>query len=188
MGLRVFRIGERMPQSICSKHVAMTALDGFTRQETLALTGTTSSRLAYLDRSGIIIPQKYGNPKKPTVIYSWEQILEVRAIQQLRQQISLQQVRRVVQFLERHGLDTRLHDKHLVVVNEEVYLVLPDWSDMPQVMTVAGAKGKAGQMVLLVLPPLAEVVDAIWDAAQHADVVDFESFKQRAKAIPRRSA
>ncbi|MEM6717455.1 MAG: MerR family transcriptional regulator, partial [Cyanobacteria bacterium P01_C01_bin.147] len=109
-------------------------MEGFTRQETLALTQTTSSRLAYLDRTGVIVPQKYGNPKKPTVIYTWEQVLEIRTIANLRKQISLQMVRKLVAFLDEHGVDATLHDKHLVATPHEVFLVAPDWADMPQVM------------------------------------------------------
>ena len=63
-------------------------MEGFTRQETLALTKTTSSRLAYLDRTEVVIPEKYGNSKKPTVIYSWNQVLEIRAINRHLQNIN----------------------------------------------------------------------------------------------------
>ena len=160
-------------------------IEGFTRQETLALTQTTSSRLAYLDRTGVIVPQKYGNSKKPTVIYSWEQVLEIRTIANLRKQISLQMVRKLVTFLDEHGLDTTLHDKHLVTTPSEVFLVAPDWADMPQVMKVADREGAGlGQLVLMVLPPLNTVIQDIWQAAATSNVVDFDSFKQRAKTTP----
>jgi len=160
-------------------------MEGFTRQETLALTQITSSRLAYLDRTEIILPEKYGNPKKPTVIYSWEQVLEIRTIANLRKQISLQMVRKLVAFLDEHGLDTTLHDKHLVTTPDEVFLVSPDWSEMPQVMKVADRQGEGlGQLVLMVLPPLSTVIRDIWQAAEASNVVDFESFKQRAKTTP----
>ncbi len=166
-------------------------MEGFTRQETLALTQTTSSRLAYLDRTRVVVPQKYGNSRKPTVIYTWEQLLEIRTIGTLRKHISLQMVRQLVQFLDANGLDTSLHDKHLVTTPNEVFLVRPDWSDMPQVMKVAD-RGDAGlgQLVLLVLPPLQTTVQAIWTAAEQSRVIDFESFKQRAKTapIPKQSA
>ncbi|WP_204137437.1 hypothetical protein [Halomicronema sp. CCY15110] len=160
-------------------------MEGFTRQETLALTQTTSSRLAYLDRTGVIVPQKYGNPKKPTVIYSWEQVLEIRAIANLRKQISLQMVRKLVAFLDEHGLDATLHDKHLVTTPNEVFLVAPDWSNMPQVMKVADRDGDGlGQLMLMVLPPLNTVIQDIWTAAETSQIIDFASFKQRAKTTP----
>lgn len=166
-----------------------TPMDGFTRQETLALTQTTSSRLAYLDRTMIVVPQKYGNPKKPTVIYTWEQLLEVRTITNLRKQISLQMVRRLVRFLDENGLDTTLHDKPLVATADEVFLVMPDFSDMPQVMKVADRGGDGlGQLVMLVLPPLNTIINDVWRAARASNVVDFESFKQRAKTAPKRLA
>lgn len=160
-------------------------MEGFTRQETLALTTTTSSRLAYLDRTGVIVPEKYGNSKKPTVIYSWEQVLEVRAINELRQKVSLQTVRKIVEFLDNTGFDTNLRNKHLVVVNDEVFWVMADWSDMPRVMKVADKKSKGlGQFVLIVLPPIADIINAVWETAKKSKIIDLESFKRRAKADP----
>ena len=159
-------------------------MEDFTRQETLALANTTSSRLAYLDRTEVVVPEKYGNPKKPTVIYRWEQIVEIRVINDLRQKISLQTVRKIVQFLEESGFDTSLKDKHLVVVNDEVFWVMPDWSDMPRIMKVAGKKNKGlGQFVLIVLPPISDIIKAVWENAKNSKVIDFESFKRRAKAL-----
>ena len=160
-------------------------MDGFTRQETIALTKTTSNRLAYLDRTKVVMPEKYGNPKKPTVIYSWEQVLEVRAISDLRQKTSLQMVRKIVKFLDENGLDPKLQDKHLVVANDEVYLVMPDWSNMPTVMKVADRENKGlGQLVLLVLPPLSDVIKEVWEAAKQSEIIDFKSFRKRAKTMP----
>ncbi|MDX2255475.1 MAG: hypothetical protein NW214_08170 [Pseudanabaenaceae cyanobacterium bins.39] len=43
---------------------------GFTRQETIALTGIDSGRLSYLDRTKLVVPLKFGNPKHPKVVYS----------------------------------------------------------------------------------------------------------------------
>lgn len=158
-------------------------MDGFTRQETIALTKTTSSRLAYLDRVGVVVPEKYGNTKKPTVIYSWEQVLQIRAINDLRKQVSLQAIREIIQSLETNGYDSSLWDKHLVVVNGDIHWVLPDWSDIPKVMQLASKKNKAGfgQLVLVAIPTLNDIVQAVWDTAKRSKVIDFESFQCRAK-------
>ena len=165
----------------------MAVMEGFTRQETLALTESTSNRLQYLDRTGLVIPHRYGNPKKPTVIYTWEQVLEIRAIKNLRKEISLQTVRKIIDFLDQSGFDDSLRDKKIVVLDEEVYWVMPDWSDMPRVMKVASKDNKElGQFVLVVIPPLVSVVEEVWQAAQTSGVINFESFKQRAKARPRK--
>lgn len=158
-------------------------MDGFTRQETIALTKTTSSRLAYLDRVGVVVPEKYGNTKKPTVIYSWEQVLQIRAINDLRKQISLQAIRDIIKSLKENGYDSSLWDKHLVIVNGDIHWVMPDWSDMPKVMQLASKKNKGGfgQLVLVAIPTLNDIVKAVWDTAKRSKVIDFESFQRRAK-------
>jgi DNA-binding transcriptional MerR regulator len=159
-------------------------MEGFTRQEAIALTGVTSSRLAYLDRVKLVIPQKYGNSKKPVVIYSWEQILEIRAISNLRQKISLQTIRKIISFLELNGFDDQLKDKHLVTVNDEVYWVRSDWSDMPEVMKVASGKNnESGQFILVAIPPFIDISKSVWETAKKSKVIDFNSFKQRVKFL-----
>jgi hypothetical protein len=48
-------------------------MNGFTRQETLALTGITVGMLNYLDETGEVVPTRAGNPPKPLQIaYSVE--------------------------------------------------------------------------------------------------------------------
>jgi DNA-binding transcriptional MerR regulator len=76
----------------------MSLIEGFTRPETLA-TETTSNRFQYLEMNELVIPERISRSCKPTVIYTWEQILEIRAIKHLRQEISLQAVRKIVEFL-----------------------------------------------------------------------------------------
>ncbi len=133
----------------------------------------------------MIVPQKYGNPKKPTVIYSWEQVLEIRAISHLRQKISLQTVRKIIHFLHQSRFKHCFHDLHLVVVNDEVFWVMEDWSDMPQVMTVADQNNQhKGQFVLIIIPQLASIILEIWEEAKQSSIIDFDTFKQRAKAKP----
>lgn len=113
--------------------------------------------------------------------------MEIRAIKNLRQEISLQTVRKIIDFLDKSGFDDSLREKQLIVIDDDVFWVQPDWKDfpekMPSALKVAGNNGKdVGQYVLLVLPPLSEVVNEVWEAAEKSNVVNFESFKQRAKA------
>jgi DNA-binding transcriptional MerR regulator len=169
----------------------MTQMIGFTRKETMQLTGCTSSRLAYLEKVGLIVPYRYGaSSGRPIVVFSWEQLLEIRAIRNLRQEeISLQTVRKIIEFLDKSGYDNSLRNKQLVVVGDEVFWVEQDWSDfganMPTALKVADKKNKGvGQYVLLVIPPLIDLVNDIWEVAKDSKVIDFQSFQQRAKAVP----
>ncbi|MGB7444585.1 MAG: MerR family transcriptional regulator [Coleofasciculaceae cyanobacterium] len=164
----------------------MSLIEGFTRLETLALTETTSNRLQYLEKKGLVIPQRIGKSRKPTVIYTWEQILEIRAIKHLRQEISLQAVRKIVEFLNESGFDDSLRDKQIVVIDNEVFWIRQDWQDfpekMPSAVKVAGRSGRGvGQYLLLVIPTLIEIVNEVWEAARKSEVIDLNSFKQRAK-------
>lgn len=171
----------------------MVIIQGFTRQETLALTGTTSNRLQYLERSQLVIPQRIGKSRKPTVLYTWEQVLEIRAIKNLRQEISLQTVRKIINFLDKSGFDDSLTDKQLIVIDDEVLWVQQDWKDFPEkipsALKVAGKRSKdVGQYVLLVISPLSEIVNEVWEAAKKSSMIDFESFKQRARAASTKAA
>ena len=164
----------------------MTLIEGFTRSETLALTKTTSNRLQYLEMKELVIPQRVGKSRKPTVIYTWEQILEIRAIKHLRQEISLQTVRKIVEFLNKSGFDDNLRDKQLIVIDNEVFWIQQDWQDfsekMPSTIKVGGRSDTGvGQYILLVIPALTEIVNEIWEAARISEIIDFASFKQRAK-------
>jgi hypothetical protein len=55
----------------------------------------------------------------------------------------------------------------------------------PSTVKVAGKRNRAvGQYVLLVIPPLIDIVNDIWEAAQKSKIIDFKSFQERAKALP----
>lgn len=135
----------------------MSLIKGFTRREVLALTETTSNRLQYLERAELIMPKREGAISRPTVLYSWEQLLEIRAIKNLRQEVSLQTVKKIIQFLDSSGFDDTLRDKQIVVVDEDVFWVRTDWKDfsdhLPPVLKVAGKNNRGvGQYILIVIP------------------------------------
>jgi len=110
--------------------------------------------------------------------------LQVKAIRTLREQISLQTVRKIVEFLNKHGFDSSLHDKQIVVIDNDVFWVSFDWADfstqMPKALKVAAKRRKeVGQYVLIVIPPLINIASEILKAAKKSPVIDFPSFKQR---------
>lgn len=181
VGTVIFRIGE-----LEAVNQSRIVIEGFTRQETLKLTGCTSSRLSYLEKVGLIVPTRVGNNTRPTVLFTWEQLLEIKAIKELRKDVSLQTVRKIVEFLNENGYDDSLRDKQLIVLDDEVFWVSPDWSDLPTALRVASKSSKGvGQYILFICPPFADIVSEIWDAAkENSNVVNFEDFKRRAKARP----
>lgn len=153
----------------------------FTRRETVILTRTSPGRLAYLAKTGMVIPVCIGDDPQRQLYYSWEQILELRAIRQLRGQISLQMIRKIMTFLEGIVGDRTLHNKHLVIANGEVNWVQMESEEGPHVVRVAAKTNRhVGQLNLMVMPPVSDLVSEVWEIARQSNVIDFESFRQRA--------
>jgi DNA-binding transcriptional MerR regulator len=152
----------------------------FTRRETVILTRTSSARLTYLAKTGIVVPIAGADNTAQKAYYTWEQILELRAIRHLRRQVSLQMIRKVLAFLEGTG-GGALHDKHLVIEDGVIHWVRSRGNTAPQVVQVAArADRHVGQLNLVTLPSLMNFADDVWETARSAKVIDFESFRQRA--------
>lgn len=155
----------------------------------MELAGATSNQLQYLERSGLVEPERIWNgKKKPEVYYDWRKLLEVRAIRTLREKTSLQVIRKILNFFEKYEIDKSLRDKQIVAIDNEVFWVKTDWSDLGtqiSALKIAGKSGKGiGQYTLLVVPAFDDVVSEVWTAAERSNIVDFSSFKDRAKAKP----
>src|SRR5258708_32903134 len=68
----------------------------FTSNDVIALTGITARQLQWWDERGIVAPGRQGHRR----IYSWEQLVTVAVIGQLRRRgVSLQRMRKVIGFL-----------------------------------------------------------------------------------------
>lgn len=167
----------------------MGLLERFTRREVMELTGATSNQLQYLERAELMIPTRIWNgKKKPDVYYDWKQVLEIRAIRNLRNNTSLQIIRKILEFFEKYGLDTSLSNKRIVVVDDEVFWIKDDWTDFGKqisALKVADKRGKGiGQYTLIVFPTLSEIVDEVWEVAENSQVINIDDFKCKAKNLP----
>lgn len=63
-------------------------VNGFTRQEVSELTRISVHRLQYLDRIGLIVGSRIGNSRKPVLLYSWNQILQLLYIRDSLKEVS----------------------------------------------------------------------------------------------------
>ena len=152
-------------------------VSGLTRQETISLTGVSSSRLSYLDSTGLASPEKFGNPKHPKVIYSWEKILQIKIIDRLREKLSLQEIRKVLEFLEQRNYRPSLFQCNLVFIDDQLYLI-EDWQDFGLKVLEASGKNK-GQLVIHQIGAIGEVIVEL--QARKDEVLDFD---KRAKGTP----
>ncbi|MEQ8536551.1 MAG: MerR family transcriptional regulator [Coleofasciculus sp. D1-CHI-01] len=147
-------------------------VSGFNRPETIALTGISSSRLSYLDRTELIVPRKFGNPKHPKVVYRWEQVLEIKTIERLREKLSLQEIRRVLEFLRVKNHKPSLFAHSLVFVNSQLYLI-EDVKDFGLTVLEASGKNK-GQVVIREVGPVGDVITELCREAEKHQVLDFD--------------
>jgi DNA-binding transcriptional MerR regulator len=145
---------------------------GFTRQETIALTGIDSGRLSYLDRTQLVVPVKFGNPKHPKVVYSWQQVLEIKTIERLREKLPLQEIRKILNFLKERDYEPAFFVHKLVLVNTKLYLI----EDLREFgLSVLEASGeKKGQVVIHEVGAIGDIMTELMREADKHHVLDFE--------------
>lgn len=130
---------------------------GLTRQETLALTGISSGRLSYLDRTGLVVPEKIGD-KHPIVIYTWEQVFQIKVIDRLREKLSLQEIRKVIEFLETKDYKPSLFKTNLMLIGDKLYWIEDPSEFQTRVLAVAASGKNKGQVVVQDVGVLSEVI------------------------------
>ena len=155
-------------------------LPGFSRQEVMRLTGLPNHRLTYLQRTGIIVPESI-KPKdyvKPFPRYSWHQILEIKAIEDLRSKdVSLQKVRLLMDFLKKHSNDPRLHTNNLALIDDRIFWVTNP-GDLEKCFIECLGKHQ-GQVTIAEVILIKNPSEEIWQTAKQDNVIDFATFKSR---------
>lgn len=131
----------------------------------------------------LITPIRIGNSAKPTVIYTWEQLICIRAIRDFRQEVSLDITRKIVIFLLEKRFDEALYRKRLVAINDQVFWVEEDWSDLPKIMASLCKKGKLHSYVISVIATLPEIIEQIYQVAKVEYTTNISSFLDRAKSL-----
>lgn len=147
----------------------------------MALTGLKSGRLSYFDHTELVQPEKIGGSKHPVVLYSWEQLLELRAIAKLRDRLSLQQIRQVIKFLRESGYEDGLYNKPLLFINSSLCLQT-EKDELGNRLAMEVLGNHSGQLVFDWIDPLGSLADEIDKDAQENPAVDYFSFKERIKA------
>ncbi len=156
-------------------------MDWFPRRHAVVLARSSPGRLAYLEKTGIVVPQRAGQPPRLEVLYSWEQILEIRAISRLRQHLSFQTIRKILQYFDDHGVGRTLRDKHLVLGPHGVSWVRSN-TTTPQIIHLVGHR--CSSMGQFVLAPLDASELGFFDELATPTVpkvVDIESFRQKVR-------
>ncbi len=104
-------------------------VQGFSRVQTVELTGVSIDRLNYLDKTEMITPYRYGSNKRPSLLYSWLQIIQLKLLEAIGKQVSteiaLSSINRIADVISDLSV---LKDKDMIVVNSQPYWVERGWS------------------------------------------------------------
>ncbi len=139
----------------------------FSRQEVLKLTGLSSGQLSRLDKSGVVEPTKLGSESHPVVLYSLDQVLELRVIAALRTQLSMQEIRKVVNYIREHGFDTALSGKFLIFYGEQLYWICSDESLQETIIKLTGKN--RGQVILKAIHPIGDILSDLQEEIKRRD-------------------
>ena len=147
-------------------------IKGFTRKEVMSLIGVTSGKLSYWDRTGIVSPYKRGNPKKPVVLYQWQHIMQLQLIVSLQEKLSLQEIRKVLDFLEEREYSSSLFECKLFFVGKELYLI-ENSEDFTNYIIKASGRNR-GELALREIEPFKTILAGLKREAEANHVADFE--------------
>jgi DNA-binding transcriptional MerR regulator len=127
----------------------------YSRQQVIELSGLSSGQLSRLDKSEIVKPTKLGSESHPVVLYSLSQIWELKTIAALRQKLSMQEIKKVVEYLRENNFDPTLFGKFLVFCNDKLYWITSD--ELGEAIVELSGKNK-GQVVLKAVHPIGDVI------------------------------
>lgn len=147
-------------------------MNGFTRQEALAISGISSGNLHYLDIIGLVSPVKIGNPKRPKVIYTAEQVVDLKVVSELRKRLVLREVQSVVIFLRNRGYEKPLFKCNLVFIDGTLHLV-ESWKKFGEIVIEASRKN-GGKVSVQEVGAIGEIVPDIRKDAEARNILDFD--------------
>lgn len=153
-------------------HKKLKTLDfiGFEREQVLKLTGLSTSQLSTIVSLNWVEPIKLGHNKRTKTLFSWEQLLELKAIAKLRKKISFQKMRNLKDVLLKLGHESSFRNdstKVLVATDKTVFLIDKSDVNYPTMMELLGVN--CGQYVLGVFP-ISEMIQEIEETAKQNNI------------------
>lgn len=141
----------------------------FSRQQAIELSRLSSGQLSRLDKAEIVQPKKLGSTAHPTVLYTLNQILELRTIAALRQKLSMQEIRKVINHLRKHEFEPTLFGKFLIFCDDELYWI--PFDELSDEIVKLSGKNK-GQIVLKAVHPIGDILSGLQEELKKREVVE----------------
>lgn len=94
----------------------MNALPPFTRKDVIDLTGLTGGQVDNLCKLEIVVPIKIGGTIRPTVLYTWHQLLDLKIISKLRvRRVPVKTIYGLVNYVKEHNYNFDICSKYVLV-------------------------------------------------------------------------
>ncbi|HEY9737010.1 MAG TPA: MerR family transcriptional regulator [Trichocoleus sp.] len=148
-------------------------ISGFLRQEALALAGITSNFLNYLERCGLVSPERIGNNRRPVVLFTWQQVLILAMIREMREDASLQSLQAAAKFLSEQDVSCHLSE-NLLAIGDSVIWSGSTWEGLKSLIPHTPFR-----CTLTIFPPLSSILPDIEQRAKDSRAVDYEGFRAR---------
>lgn len=157
---------------------------GFSTQQVIALSGATYGALTYWKDQKIIEPIKVpiGKGIRNTYFYTFPQLVEVKAVMALRDNVQTKTIRAVKNFISENFEDPNIANKPLVALTSndkcEVYLQ----GDDRYLLQITGQNiGQITHLDLILIPSLKTHINSLVEAVKSGKCpsIDMEAFKLR---------
>jgi len=179
-------------------------LKGFPRPEVIAITGINVDRLNYLDKTNTVVPYRYGNKKKPVLLFTWAQLIQLKLVDILKadnvNDIVIDKI--LFKVNQEYKTPDFLH-QNFIVYNDEAYWFHRSFPLNDVIGAIEQAVHKTslnpGSLNIYTLPPYTSphkehrAIEIKWNPyhsmryvalslitnAIHSEEVDFEEFKRK---------
>ena len=98
------------------------------RNRAAKLAGVSERRVAYWSKLGLVVPavEERLSPQRPVRLYGYVELMSLMVVAKLRDKASLQEIRRVIEYLRRMGYPKPLTELRFAVVGRKLYFEHPD--------------------------------------------------------------
>jgi len=160
-------------------------LDGFTSSEVMTLTGINHNFLRYLHDRDVVVPLKIPmeTGKRNRRLYTFSQLLEIKAIKILRNSVPVRTIKAVQEFISANCQDTKLSNKDLVALDingkTEVFWV----NDFNLTQLSGKYQGQIAHMELFLIPSFdthVKEIEAVVNSG-NCETVDITMFREKVK-------
>jgi uncharacterized protein (DUF433 family) len=98
------------------------------RDRAARLAGVSERRVAYWATRGLVVPavEERLSPQRPVRLYGYLELMSLMVVAQMRDKASLQEIRRVVEYLRGLGFPEPLTELRFAVAGRKLYFEHPD--------------------------------------------------------------